>query len=47
METRTAGIREYRDDLFAYLLESGTPVSITRHGETGGIYLRAKGWRPR
>jgi PHD/YefM family antitoxin component YafN of YafNO toxin-antitoxin module len=33
------GIREFRDNLAAYLLESDTPVTITRHGETVGIYI--------
>lgn len=33
------GIREFRDNLAAYLLESVTPVTITRHGETVGIYI--------
>jgi hypothetical protein len=32
------GIREFRENLSSYL-ESKTPVAITRHGATIGIYL--------
>ena len=32
------GIREFRENLSNYL-ESKTPVAITRHGETIGVYL--------
>jgi hypothetical protein len=32
------GIREFRENLSSYL-ESKTPVAITRHGTTIGIYL--------
>jgi len=42
MATRTVGIREFRDNLSAYLLESETPVAITRHGETVGHYYPAR-----
>ncbi len=42
MATRTLGIREFRDNLSAYLLESETPVAITRHGETVGHYYPAR-----
>jgi antitoxin (DNA-binding transcriptional repressor) of toxin-antitoxin stability system len=39
MSTQTVGIREFRDKLAKYLLESNGPVAITRHGDTIGFYL--------
>ena len=33
------GIREFRENLASYLLESDAPVAITRHGDTVGFYL--------
>jgi len=42
METVRVGIREFRDKLATYLLESDAPVAITRHGETVGYYLPAR-----
>jgi PHD/YefM family antitoxin component YafN of YafNO toxin-antitoxin module len=41
METQKVGIREFRDNLSTYLLESDKPVAITRHGDTIGFYLPA------
>jgi antitoxin (DNA-binding transcriptional repressor) of toxin-antitoxin stability system len=38
MQTTKVGIREFRDNLADYL-ESKTPVAITRHGATIGIYV--------
>ena len=38
MESTRVGIREFRENLAAYL-ESQTPVAITRHGATIGIYV--------
>ncbi len=38
MTPTRVGIREFREKLSAYL-ESKTPVAITRHGTTIGIYL--------
>lgn len=38
METIKVGIREFRENL-AQHLESKTPVAITRHGATIGIYV--------
>ena len=38
METTKVGIREFRENLSTYL-ESKTPVAITRHGATIGVYL--------
>jgi antitoxin (DNA-binding transcriptional repressor) of toxin-antitoxin stability system len=38
METLRVGIREFREKLAGYL-ESGTPLAITRHGETLGFYI--------
>jgi PHD/YefM family antitoxin component YafN of YafNO toxin-antitoxin module len=42
METQKVGIREFRDKLATYLLESDAPMAITRHGETIGYYIPAR-----
>jgi PHD/YefM family antitoxin component YafN of YafNO toxin-antitoxin module len=39
MKTVSVGIREFRDNLASYVLESKKPVAITRHGDTVGFYL--------
>jgi antitoxin (DNA-binding transcriptional repressor) of toxin-antitoxin stability system len=39
METKKVGIREFRDNLSDYLLNSQGPVAITRHGDTVGTYV--------
>jgi antitoxin (DNA-binding transcriptional repressor) of toxin-antitoxin stability system len=41
METLRVGIREFREKLAGYL-ESGTPLTIVRHGETLGYYIPAQ-----
>lgn len=41
MQTNKVGIREFRENLSSYL-ESKTPVAITRHGATIGIYVPTK-----
>ncbi len=41
MQTTEVGIREFRENLADYL-ESKTPVAITRHGATIGIYVPTK-----
>jgi antitoxin (DNA-binding transcriptional repressor) of toxin-antitoxin stability system len=41
METVKIGIREFRENLAGYL-ESGTPLAITRHGQTLGFYIPAQ-----
>jgi len=38
MQTTKVGIREFRENLSSYL-ESKTPVAITSHGTTIGIYV--------
>jgi len=38
MEPTKVGIRDFRENLSSYL-ESKTPVAITRHGSTIGIYV--------
>lgn len=38
MPATKVGIREFRENLTSYL-ESKTPVAITRHGATIGIYV--------
>jgi PHD/YefM family antitoxin component YafN of YafNO toxin-antitoxin module len=42
IETVKVGIREFRDKLASYLLESDVPVAITRHGDTVGYYIPAR-----
>ena len=42
METLKVGIREFRDKLSTYVLESDAPVAITRHGDTVGYFLPAR-----
>jgi len=42
METQRVGIREFRDKLASYLLESEKALAITRHGDTIGYYLPAR-----
>lgn len=41
MQATKVGIREFRENLADYL-ESKTPVAITRHGSTIGIYVPTK-----
>ena len=38
MDSTKLGIREFRENLSRYL-ESTTPVAITRHGATIGVYI--------
>src|SRR6516225_11782566 len=40
--TPALGIREFREKLAGYLLESDVPVAITRHGDTVGYYIPAR-----
>jgi antitoxin (DNA-binding transcriptional repressor) of toxin-antitoxin stability system len=40
MESLKIGMREFRENLASYL-EAGTPLAITRHGETLGFYIPA------
>src|SRR5260370_25806450 len=42
MEPITVGIREFRENLASYLLESDTPVAITRPGDTIGYFIPAR-----
>jgi len=42
METVKVGIREFRERLANYLLQTEKPVVITRHGDTVGYYLPAR-----
>lgn len=42
METLKVGIREFREKLASYLLDSDKPLAITRHGDTVGYYLPAR-----
>jgi len=36
------GIREFREKLASFLLETDTPVAVTRHGDTVGYYIPAR-----
>ena len=36
------GIREFREKLATYLLETDETVAITRHGDTVGYYIPAR-----
>ncbi len=42
MGTLKVGIREFREKLATYLLESEQAVAITRHGDTIGYYIPAR-----
>ncbi len=42
MEATKVGVREFREKLATYLLESDAPVAITRHGDTVGYYIPAR-----
>jgi PHD/YefM family antitoxin component YafN of YafNO toxin-antitoxin module len=42
METLKVGIREFREKLANYLLQTDKPVAITRQGDTVGYYLPAR-----
>ncbi|HEV2960993.1 MAG TPA: prevent-host-death protein [Candidatus Angelobacter sp.] len=42
MEPFRVGIREFRENLASYLLESSSPVAITRHGDTIGYFIPAR-----
>ncbi len=42
MEAVKVGIRQFREKLASYLLESDAPVAITRHGDTIGYYIPAR-----
>lgn len=45
MTALKVGVREFREQI-ARFLESDTPVAITRHGETLGIYVPTPRKRP-
>lgn len=42
MGTIKVGIREFRENLATYLLETDATVAITRHGDTVGFYVPAR-----
>lgn len=42
MQAIKIGIREFRTHLPQYLLETGAPVAITRHGETIGYFIPSR-----
>ena len=42
MEPAKVGIREFRERLASYVLESAAPVAITRHGDTVGYFIPSR-----
>ena len=42
MQALKVGIREFRTHLPHYLLETGQPVAVTRHGETIGYFIPSR-----
>lgn len=42
MGTLKVGIREFREKLATYLLETEEAVAITRHGDTVGYFIPAR-----
>lgn len=42
MQAIKVGIREFRTHLPHYLLETGQPVAVTRHGETIGYFIPSR-----
>ncbi len=40
------GVREFREKIASFL-ESDTPVAVTRHGETVGIYIPTRSKKPK
>jgi PHD/YefM family antitoxin component YafN of YafNO toxin-antitoxin module len=42
MGTLKVGIREFREKLASFLLETEEAVAITRHGDTVGYYIPAR-----
>jgi hypothetical protein len=42
MDHVTVGIREFRENLASYLLESNGPVAITQHGDMIGYFFPAR-----
>lgn len=42
MGTLKVGIREFREKLASFLLETDEAVAITRHGDTVGYYIPAR-----
>jgi len=39
MEALEVGIREFREKLSDYVLHSGKPLAVTRHGATVGYFI--------
>jgi len=46
MATIKVGVREFRERI-ATFLESGTPVAVTRRGETLGVYIPTRRKQPK
>jgi antitoxin (DNA-binding transcriptional repressor) of toxin-antitoxin stability system len=46
MTTIKVGVREFRERISTFL-ESDTPVAVTRHGETLGVYVPTRRKRPK
>lgn len=45
MEVVEVGVREFREKLSEYLLHSGKPVAVTRHGATVGYFIPTRAER--
>ena len=45
MEVLEVGVREFREKLSEYLLHSGKPVAVTRHGATVGYFIPTRAER--
>ncbi len=39
MASQSVGIREFRDNLATYILGATSPITITRHGDTVGVFF--------
>jgi len=39
MASQSVGIREFRDHLATYILEATSRLTITRHGDTVGVFF--------
>ncbi len=46
MTTIKVGVREFRERIASFL-ESDTPVAVTRHGETLGVYVPTRRKQPK
>ena len=45
MDVLEVGVRDFREKLSEYLLHSGKPVAVTRHGATVGYFIPTRAER--